>query len=211
MVGNRRRFLGIAALAITAKRGHAEEPFDSLPAGAWRNARENGLAMIRRPAPSQLSWRAQIAGEDEPGQRLIVAGAVLAPDGRTPAAGVTVYAYNTGTQGYYGENRAEYPPRLYGWMKTDAGGRFELRTILPGSYPGMRVPAHIHFSFWGAGYPLQWVDELRFEGGRYITPAMLSQDAEAGESRTIRRLARGEDGVLHRGHRIRLQRRSNFR
>lgn len=157
MVGNRRRFLGIAALAITAKRGHAEEPFDTLPDG------------------------------------------------------VTVYAYNTGTQGYYGENRAEYPPRLYGWMKTDAGGRFELRTILPGSYPGMRVPAHIHFSFWGAGYPLQWVDELRFEGGRYITPAMLSQDAEAGESRTIRRLARGEDGVLHCGHRIRLQRRSNFR
>jgi protocatechuate 3,4-dioxygenase beta subunit len=32
-------------------------------------------------------------------------------------------------------------------MKTDAEGRFELRTILTGSCPGMRVPAHIHFRY----------------------------------------------------------------
>ena len=74
-------------------------------------------------------------------------------------------------------------------MKTDADGRFELRTILPGSYPGMHVPAHIHFSLWGAGYPLQWVDELRFEGDHYITPAMRSEDANKEPSRTIRRLS----------------------
>ena len=100
---------------------------------------------------------------------------------------------------------------LYGWMRTDAGGLFDLRTILPGSYPGMRVPAHIHFSFWGAGYPLQWVDELRFEGDRYLTPAMLSEDADRGEFRTIQRLSAGEDGVLRGGYSIRLQSKSNFR
>ena len=211
MVGNRRQFLGLAALALTAKGLDADEPFDSLAPGVWRNARDNGLVMIRRPAPSQLSWRTQIAGDDEPGQRLIVTGTVLAPDGKTPAAGVTVYAYNTDAQGYYGENRAEYPPRLYGWMRTDADGRFELRTILPGSYPGMRVPAHIHFSFWGAGYRLQWVDELRFEGDRYLTPAMLSEDAGRGEFRTIQRLSAGEGGVLRCGYNIRLQSKSNFR
>jgi protocatechuate 3,4-dioxygenase beta subunit len=63
---------------------------------------------------------------------------------------VTVYAYNTDAEGYYGENRAEYPPRLHGRMKTDGDGRFELR-ILPGTYPEMRVPAHIQSSLWGAG------------------------------------------------------------
>jgi protocatechuate 3,4-dioxygenase, beta subunit len=141
---------------------------------------------------------------------LIVTGAVLAPDGQTPVAGVTVYAYHTDAEGYYGENRAEYLPRLYGWMRTDAGGRFELHTILPGSYPGMRVPAHVHFSLWGAGYPLQWVDELRFEGDRYITPAMLSQAADQGQFRTIQRLARAADGTLRCGYKIRLQPKTNF-
>lgn len=216
--GNRRQFLKLAGqlgagagiLALTAQGLEAKEPFDSLPPGLWRNARNNGLCMIRRPAPSQLSWRTGIAGNDEPGQTLIVRGGVFAPDGKTPAAGVTAYAYNTDAEGYYGENRAEYPPRLYGWMRTDADGRFELRTILPGSYPGMRVPAHIHFSLWGAGYPLQWVEALRFEGDRYITPAMLSQAANEGEFRTIQRLARGQDGTLRCGFKIRLQLHSNF-
>jgi protocatechuate 3,4-dioxygenase beta subunit len=216
--GNRRQFLKLAGhlgagagiLALAATRLEAEEPFDSLPPGLWRNARHNGLCMIRRPAPSRLSWRTEIAGNDEPGRRLIVRGAVLAPDGKTPVVGVTVYAYNTDAEGYYGENRAEYPPRLYGWMRTDADGRFELRTILPGPYPGMHVPAHIHFSLWGAGYPLQWVDELRFEGDRYITPAMLREAADQGEFRTIQRLARGEDGALRCGIKIRLQPHSNF-
>ena len=114
----------IGILALAANGIEDEEPFDSLPPGVWRNARVNGLVTIRRPAPSPLSGRTQIAGKD---------------------AGVAVYAYNTDAQGCYGENHAEYPQRLYGWMKTDAEGRFELRTILPGWYPEMHVPAHIHF------------------------------------------------------------------
>jgi protocatechuate 3,4-dioxygenase, beta subunit len=199
---------GILAVAATGLR--AEEPFDSLPSSVLRNARDNGLVMIRRPAPLQLSSRTQIAGNAEPGQRLIVAGRVVAPDGTTPAAGVTVYAYNTDAQGYYGENHAEFPPRLYGWMKTDSAGRFELSTILPGCYPGIQVPAHIHFSLWGASYPLQWVEELRFEGERYLTQKMLSEDANAGKFRSIQRLAQGQDETLRCGFKIRLQSKSNF-
>jgi len=208
----RRQFLTLAAgaLALAATRLEAEEPFDSLPPSVWRHARNNGLVMIRRPAPRQLTWRTRIAGADEPGQPLIVTGGVFAPDGKTAASGVTVYAYNTDAQGYYGENQAEFPPRLYGWTKTDTDGRFELRTILPGCYPGMHVPAHIHFSLWGAGYPLQWVEELRFEGDRYITPAMLRQAENDGEFRTIQRLVLGEDGMLRCSYKIRLQSRSNF-
>jgi phage-related minor tail protein len=74
--------------------------FDSLPHGVWRRARDNGLIMIRRPAPTHLSWRTEIAGKDEPGQRSIVTGTVYTPDGATPAAGVTVYAYNTAAAGF---------------------------------------------------------------------------------------------------------------
>jgi protocatechuate 3,4-dioxygenase beta subunit len=209
----RRRFLLEAAClapVIGATRMLAEEPFDSLPASAWKNARMNGLVMIHRPSPVQLSWQTLIVKKGEPGEPLIVAGKVFAPDGRTPAAGVTVYAYNTDAEGYYGENRAEYPPRIYGWMKTDAAGRFELRTIYPGCYPKMQVPAHIHFEAWGGGYPLQWTEGLRFEGDKYITPEMRADDARLGDFRATQRVSRGSDGVLRCGLQIRLGKECTF-
>ena len=206
---SRRRFLWTTACLGLVGRA-AREPFDSLPAGAWQHARQNGLVMLRFPAPSRLSWQTQIARSDEPGEPLVVSGRVFAPDGRTPASGVTVYAYNTDAQGYYGENHKEYPPRIYGWMKTDPAGRFELRTIRPGHYPDMRIPAHIHFSLWGAGYPPQWAEELRFQGDPYLTEAVAAEDAQRGPFRTIQPLVR--DGGLWRCEiKIRLARETNFR
>jgi len=210
---NRRRFLQSATLlpALAAAAQTEDDPFASLPASLWKNARRNGLVMIHHPAPWQLSSRARITRPEEPGEPLAVLGRVFAPDGRSPAPGVTVYAYNTDAQGYYGENHAEFPPRIYGWMKTDAGGRFGLRTIRPGRYPGMRVAAHIHFTFWGAGFPPQWVDELRFEGDSYLTQEALAEDRQRGDFAAIRQLTRGDDGVLRCSFNARLGRECNFR
>ena len=146
----------------------------------------------------------------EPGERLMVTGQVFGLNGRTPVPGITVYAYNTDAQGYYGENHKAYPPRLYGWMKTDGAGCFELLTIRPGRYPAMQVPAHIHFALWGGGYPPQWVDELRFEEDPYLTPAMIAEDKTRGQFATIQRFGRRADGLLHCSFRIRLQNHSNF-
>ena len=202
MTDSRRRFLsraagaGIVALFADRLRADAEEPFDSVPERIWKNQRRNGLIMIRRPAPAsrQLSWSTRITNNEEPGEALTVAGRVFAPDGTTPAAGVTVYAYNTDAKGYYdSSNHGDFPfpPRIYGWMKTDAGGRFELLTVRPGCYPNMRVPAHIHFCAWGAGYPLQWVDDLRFEGDSFLTPEMIRESVALGEFATIRPVVDG--------------------
>jgi protocatechuate 3,4-dioxygenase beta subunit len=91
--------------------------------------------MIRHPAPAGTTSHATLVKPGEPGDPLAVTGQVFAPNGKTPAAGVTVYAYNTDAQGYYGENRTGYPPRIYGWMKSDAAGRFDLATIRPGTIP----------------------------------------------------------------------------
>ncbi len=216
---SRRRFLLQAATlgplagaaSLIATRANADEPFDSLPAHLWKNARQNGLIMIHRPTPTGLTWRTQIVTNREPGEPLIVSGQVVAPDASTPAAGVTVYAYNTDAQGYYGENRTEYPPRLYGWMKTDPAGRFELRTIHPGHYPDMQVPSHVHLEMWGGGYPLQWAEGLQFAGDRYLTADMLAQDAQLGEFRTIQPLTKGDDGTLRCQLKIRMKTETTFR
>ena len=136
----------------------------------------------------------------------MVAGQVFAPDGRNPAAGVTVYAYNTDAEGYYGANRAEYPPRIYGWMKTDRAGCFELATIHPGRYPGMRVPSHVHFELWGGGYPMQWAEAVQFAGDSYLTADMPAEDAQRGKFRTIREIRQGRSE-----YQMRLQTTSNYR
>lgn len=133
------------------------DPFDALPKSVWKRARNNGLVMIHRPAPVALSSRTRIIPQDEPGQPLIIEGQLFTPDGTTPAEGITVYAYNTDAEGYYGADHKEYPPCLYGWMKTEIEGRFELHTIFPGHYPGMQAPAHVHFTVWGGSYPPQWI------------------------------------------------------
>lgn len=203
---SRRSFLLKSAGLAFASRLHAQQPFDSLPASVWKNARRNGLIMIHRDTPRELSWRTRITAPGEPGQALVVVGQVFAPDGRTPAADVTVYAYHTDAQGYYGANRTEYPPRIYGWMKTDAGGRFELSTIYPGRYPAMRVPAHVHFDLWGGGFPMQWAEAVQFAGDSYLMPAMLAEDAKLGEFHTVREV---RDGRCE--YRIQLKTASNYR
>lgn len=218
VANSRRRFLqnatwiGIAVggLALKAPGRDDGDPFDALPKSLWEKAKNNGLVMIHRPAPSVLSSRTKIVPNDEPGKPLIIEGQVFAPDGTAPAEDITVYAYNTDAEGYYGEDHKEYPPRLYGWMRTDVDGRFELHTILPGHYPGMQVPAHVHFTLWGGSCPPQWVEELRFEGDRYITPEMLAQAAGKGDFSSIRPLTHTGDGVLHCRFKIRLQHETNF-
>jgi protocatechuate 3,4-dioxygenase, beta subunit len=210
---DRRAFLGGTALVggLGVVWAAAEDdPFERLSDAVKRNARRNGLVMIRHPAPPGIGPRATLVQAGEPGEPLEVEGRVVAPDGKTPARGVSVYAYNTDAEGYYGANRAEYPPRIYGWMKTGEAGEFELRTIRPGRYPGMRVPAHVHFSLWGGGYPPQWTEELRFEGDSYLKHADIAEDRQRGEFATIRRLVKGTDGVWRCSIAIRLRRESNF-
>jgi len=61
----RRQFLqnigGALSCLIPAARGLASnDPFDALPPEVWRNARGNGLVMIRYPAPAGISSRAKI-------------------------------------------------------------------------------------------------------------------------------------------------------
>ena len=107
-----------------------------------------------------------IAGPEEPGARLVVTGRVLSRDGTRPVPRARVGLYHTDASGSYGVDptRRSYPPnrdaRLSGWLVTDAAGRFEIRSIRPGPYPGGSTPAHIHFIIGGRGdYELRFSDD----------------------------------------------------
>src|SRR5947207_12895384 len=79
--------------------------------------------------PKELSSIARIAPKGEPGTPLVISGRIVGPDGKTPLAGVVVYAYHTDVEGNYqrtgqsGE-AGESHPRLRGWAKTDEQGQF---------------------------------------------------------------------------------------
>ena len=112
------------------------------------------------------SWILVIAGPHEPGTRLIVTGRILTRDGARAVPRTRIGLYHTDASGNYGVHpvRRSFPPnrdaRLSGWLVTDAAGRFEIRTIRPGRYPGGGTPAHIHFIVGGQGnYELRFADD----------------------------------------------------
>jgi protocatechuate 3,4-dioxygenase, beta subunit len=163
------------------------------------------------PRPSaDLSSSATIVPVNEPGEPLLIEGRVFAPDGSEPVSGIDVHAYNTDAQGHYAANGSFYPPRLQGWVKTDAQGRFQIRTIHPGHYPGMHVPAHVHFGLWGAGYPFQYADELRFAGDPYLSEADLDGAKAEGKLAKIAPMTKDASGVWHARVNLRASKTTNF-
>lgn len=120
----------------------------------------------------------RIAAAAEPGAPLLVEGMVYAPDGVTPVPGVVVYAYHTDATGLYA--RAGGVPRLRGWMKTDARGHYEYRTVRPARYPGAKIPAHVHTQLWGAGYAPQWNKDLEFADDPFVLAPEKAASKAAG-------------------------------
>lgn len=136
-----------------------------------------------------------IAPEGEPGTPLVVTGTIYQADGETPAAGARVHVYQTDVTGHYsaggGQSRAD--ARLAGDLVTDARGRYEIRTIHPGRYPGDGVPAHIHFVIEtdrGRATP-----ELWFEGDPALSASTIAREKAKGRWSWIRPVETGADGV----------------
>lgn len=149
------------------------------------------------PPASSLSWQARIAPAGEPGEPLVISGQVFDPSGLHAVPNIVVYAYHTDIKGLYTPSGAARPPRLRGWARTDAEGRYEFRTIRPAPYPGNGPPAHVHFYLSGPGYPRQEAEELQFEGDPKVTPDMAERSRRAGRFGGVRPLTRGTDGVWH--------------
>ena len=148
------------------------------------------------PDGTRLEPSAVIANEDEPGDRMIIRGVVFAADGKTPAVGVIVHAYQTDDKGHYdaqGRNPSS-DHRLKAWVKTDDEGRYEFRTIWPAPYPGGGVPAHVHYVIL-SDESQQRVD-LYFVGDPYLREGHKATEGPQDDS-LIRPIVEDDDGILH--------------
>ena len=137
---------------------------------------------ISTVAPPDAPSRIVVTPQGEPGESLVISGVVFQADGRTPLRSASVYVYQTDARGYYAPDnaRASDNPRLRGYLRTDAQGRYEYRTVKPGSYPGTRNPGHIHYHVSAPGYR-ERVFEIVFEGDTLI-PDQWRRDAANPES-----------------------------
>ncbi len=86
-------------------------------------------------------FQRKLANDDEPGQKLILRGAVYSEGCHTPLPGTLIEIWHADDEGQYDKKRpgdfleAAPPFHLRGMLKTDAKGRYEIQTIVPGAYP----------------------------------------------------------------------------
>jgi protocatechuate 3,4-dioxygenase beta subunit len=145
-----------------------------------------------RLAPRNAPSSADVAPPGEPGERLEVSGVVYAADGRTPVAGASVYVYQTDARGYYRPDDAmgNRNPRLMALLRTDAQGRYSYRTVRPGSYPGTRVPKHIHYEVTAEGHGTR-IFEIVFDDDPFVTDQIRADAARAGSVYALPRVQKG--------------------
>jgi protocatechuate 3,4-dioxygenase beta subunit len=146
--------------------------------------------------PGTVPAFGRIATTDEPGEPLHITGTIYGTDAVTPVSDVVMFLYHTDAHGHYNEPNSPFNPRIYGWVKSDAKGRYGLVTIKPAPYPELNTPAHIHVTIFAPGLPEYWVDDYWFEGDPLITPRQLVTLTGRGGFQSIVKVTRDGDGVL---------------
>ena len=110
-----------------------------------------------------------IATDTIPGRKIKVTGVVKNEEGK-PVVNALVYLYHTDSRGWYAANSPHVNmnegdmrhARLFGYVRTDKDGKFELHTIKPSGYPQSDLPAHIHVHVTADGYR-NFVNEFLFD------------------------------------------------
>ena len=100
-----------------------------------------------------------IATDTIPGRKIKVIGIIKNADGK-PIGDALIYLYHTDARGWYAADAPHVSmnegdmrhARLFGYVKTDKDGKFELHTIKPSGYPQSDLPAHIHVHIDANGY-----------------------------------------------------------
>jgi protocatechuate 3,4-dioxygenase, beta subunit len=133
----------------------------------------DGCEHVFEGMPAELHQDARIAPAGEPGEGLVIHGAVTGTDG-APAVGVVVYAYQTNAKGIY-PRAANAHGSLRGWARTDAQGRYRFDTIRPASYPDSTIPQHVHMHIIELGKGTYYIDDVLFDDDPLLTAQQRRQ------------------------------------
>jgi protocatechuate 3,4-dioxygenase beta subunit len=98
---------------------------------------------------------------------LRVDGRIVDAASRQPVASAHLRLYHTDERGVYGDLGSEQP-RLEGSLVTGVDGTFQVRTIVPASYPDTKVTRHVHYSIEAEGYE-RVVSEFLFDDDPLLT------------------------------------------
>ena len=150
---------------------HPREPLIEIPPTA--SELTGPTTPSGRPADGENDLTRQHAGEPL-GERIILAGRVLDEDGR-PLPDTLVEIWQANAAGRYrhslDNHQAPLDPNFSGTGRTltDADGRWQFITIMPGRYPWPNHhnawrPAHIHFSLFGQNFLSRLVTQMYFPG-----------------------------------------------
>lgn len=188
----RRDFLSYGLLFAACSRRASSAPRDALaptpaiPDDDAPSACAVTAANIEGPfykpgAPS----RAVLATPRDPGEPLVLAGAVRSTS-CAPIAGALLDVWHADARGGYDNDGWG----LRGTLTTDAHGRWQVRTIVPGRYlNGRRYrPTHVHVKLRAPGHRTL-TTQLYFEGDPYnasddfIVPSLIMAHRKDGDAR----------------------------
>jgi protocatechuate 3,4-dioxygenase beta subunit len=191
----------ILALSLAA----ALASCNSGPATAGEHARADlyaceGCEAVYEREAELLGWSAQVADQNEPGERLVAEGTIFAADGTTPQQGVVIYLHQTNAEGLYanGADESEWSRRngrLRAWVRTGADGRYRFDTIKPAPYPDMTGPAHLHLMVLEPGKRPYYIDDTVFDGEFLVDQRYRARQELRGGSGIVR-LSRDATGTL---------------
>lgn len=136
----------------------------------------DGCELMYIGMPKNISSIDTSSGWKEKGQKLIITGTTFQLDGKTPVPNVVIYYWQTDNNGYYSpkaemDEKAKKHGHIRGWVKTDANGKYTIKTIRPAPYPNDILPAHIHLSIKEPDIENEYyTDEINFDDDKLLIP-----------------------------------------
>jgi protocatechuate 3,4-dioxygenase beta subunit len=123
-----------------------------------------------------------VVTDKEPGLRVILKGRLLGAD-KQPLNNVLIYFYHTMHNGIYAKDqnqRQQEVSQLFGYLRTDRNGAFEIHTIEPGGYPGEKFPSHVHVQVYDGEETMAFETEFQFSDDPRLTPDMRANSSRYG-------------------------------
>ncbi len=146
--------------------------------------------MIFDGIPESITSTSSLVMAGEPGEPMVIRGVIFKKDGKTPAPDVILYVYQTDNKGLYstGKNQthAVRHGHIRGWVKSNARGEYEIRTIRPASYPNSNNPQHIHPIIYEPDKGYYWIDEYVFDDDPLLALSERSRIDNRGGSGLIK-------------------------